>query len=464
MFLERGPDVTTHDVSDAADAARLSIIWQVLRQRWRLLIVVAALGALVGAGVSLVFSPGYQTSASVLLQGPRNPDELLTEAQVAHSSVVLDRAAAALRWDRSGTELADDVTAAVADGNIVEITAMGDTPEHAQQLADRVAQEYVTFSTQLMANTADASAQVSQEQQETLRQQIIETNQRISELHNSAGQGQTIDSVGVRTELESLRTALSQAVAKLDELDAVSGQAKMVVMGAAERPAGPAAPTMTHFVAGGAGLFFLLGLFGHLLMARSDKRLRNEPGIAAALGTGLLGGIDTPDVQAPEAEPAQRSLRQRLVGLIVPHGRSWDLPDLPAAADEAGLDIRYRRAVARLRGNLPTGPGRVLAVVTDDDLPARRVADRLGEVAADSRLTLDVVEVVAERPTVPDAGVPGVVVVVTAGTRTGWELVRLTEACADAGHGILGVVVAHRTKAPVEPGDKAEPALAGAAT
>jgi capsular polysaccharide biosynthesis protein len=462
MFLERGPDAMTHDVSDAADAARLSIIWQVLRQRWRLLIVITALGALVGAGVSLVFSPGYETSASVLLQGPRNPDELLTEAQVAHSTVVLDRTAAALRWNRSGTDLADDVTAAVADGNIIEVTAMGDTPEHAQQLADRVAQEYVTFSTQLMANTADASAQVSQEQQETLRQQIIETNQRISELHNSAGQGQTIDSVGVRTELESLRTALSQAVAKLDELDAVSGQAKMVVMGPAERPAGPATPTMTHFVAGGAGLFFLLGLFGHLLLARSDKRLRNEAGIATALGTGLLGGIDTPDVPEQATTQKQRSLREKLVGLVVPAGNPWDLPDLPAAADEAGLDIRYRRAVARLRERVPSGPGRVLAVVTDDDPAARRVADRLGAVAAESRLTLDVVEVTTARPTVPDAGVPGVVVVVTAGARTGWELVALTESCADAGHEVLGVVVAHRTKAAVPAEEQAEPALAGA--
>lgn len=448
---------------DAADTARLSIIWHVLRQRWRLLIVIAALGALVGAGASTVFSPGYQTSASVLLQGPRTADELLTEAQVAQSSVVLDRTAAALRWGRPGTELAEDVSAAVADGNIITVTATGDTPEHAQQLADRVAQEYVTFTTQLMANTADASAQVSQEQQQTLRQQIIETNQRISELHNAAGQGQTIDSVGVRTELESLRTALSQAVAKLDELDAVSGQAKMVVMGAAERPPGPAAPTMTHFVAGGAALFFLLGLFGHLLLARTDKRLRNEAGIAAALGSGVLGGIDVPDVPDVSVAPVQKTLRQKLVGLVVTDDRRlWDVPELPAAADETSLVVRYRRTVSRLREHLPTGPGRVLVVVVKDDAPAHRVAARLGEVAEESRLTLEVAEVSADRPVVPDAPVPGVLVVVTAGTRTGWELVGLTEACTDAGHGLLGVVVAHRTKAQEPTGDQAEPALAGA--
>jgi len=287
------------------DQARLAVIWQVLRLRWRLLVVITVLGALVGAGASLVFSPGYEASTSVVLQGPRDPDELLTEAQVAQSSVVLDRAAGALKWGVSGADLADEVSAAVADGNIIEITGTADTPERAQQLADRVAQEYVTFSTQLLSTTADASAQVSQEQQQTLRQQIIETNQKISDLHNSAGQGQTIDSVGVRTELEQLRTALSQAVAKLDELDAAGGQAKMVVMGPAERPLGPAAPTMTQFVGGGALLFFLVGLFGHLFAARADRRVRDETEIAAALGAGVLGGVEV--ASAPVAPATSRS-------------------------------------------------------------------------------------------------------------------------------------------------------------
>ncbi|MFI7679892.1 exopolysaccharide biosynthesis protein [Actinophytocola sp. NPDC049390] len=445
-------------VSDAADSARLAIIWHVLRLRWRLLLAIAVVGAVVGAGVSALFSPGYETSANVLLQGPRDPDELLTEAQVAHSSVVLDRAAAALRWGVSGTELADDVVAGVADGNIIGITAMADSPERAQQLADRVAQEYVTFSTQLTANSADPSAQLSQEQQETLRRQIIETNQKISDLHNSAGQGQTIESVGVRTELESLRSALSQAVAKLDELETVSGSSRIVVMGPADRPLGPAAPTMTHFVAGGAVVFFLLGLFGHLFAARTDRRLRDETQIGAALGTTVLGAIDVPE--EPSAAPEPATVWRRLARLVV-DDRPWRVPELPPAADEAGLEIRYRRAVSRLREHLPPGPGRVLAVVARDDAAARRAAARLADFAAETRLTVQVVEVAADRPTVPDDAVPGVLVVVTVGTWTGWQLVELTAACADAGHDVLGLVVTHRTRAVVRE-TRTEPALAGA--
>jgi capsular polysaccharide biosynthesis protein len=440
------------------DQARLSVVWQVLRLRWRLLIVIAVVGAFVGAGASLVFSPGYETSTSVVLQGARDPDELLTEAQVAQSSVVLDRAAGALKWGVSGADLVEHVTAAVAEGNIIEISATADTPERAQKLADRVAQEYVTFSTQLLSTTTDASAQVSQEQQQTLRQQIIETNQKISDLHNSAGEGQTIDSVGVRTELEQLRTALSQAVAKLDELDTASGQAKMVVMGPAERPLGPASPTMAELVGGGALLFLLVGVFWHLFAARSDRRVRDETEIASALGAGILGGVEVPASPCEAATGFQARLRTFFLG-----DRPWHLAALPPAVDDAGLSIRYRRVLSRLREQLPTGPGRLLAVVAADDPEARVVAARLAEFADEVRLTLAVREVDPARPTVPDEAVPGVVAIVTAGSRNGWELVGIAEACADAGHDVLGVVVTHRTEpAADEPQPEREPVLAGA--
>lgn len=442
------------------DTARLAVVWRVLSRRWRLLVVIAALGALVGAGASVLLSPGYETTASVLLQGPRDPDELLTEAQVAKSSVVLNRTAAALRWGVPGADLADDVTAVAADGNIISITATADSAERAQQLADRVAQEYVTFSTQLMANSADANAQLSQEQQQALRQQIIDTNQKISDLHNAAGQGQTIESVGVRTELESLRSALSEAVAKLDELDTAAGTGRMVVMGPSERPSGPAAPTMTHFVAGGAVVFFLAGLFGHLFAARADKRLRTESDIAAALGTTVLGGIDVPDV-VRDKEPAPRNVWHRLRDLVV-DDRPWHTPEPVAPTDEAGLEIRYRRVVARLREQLPPGPGRALVVVAEDDAEALLAAARIVDIADETRLSLRVCEVAADRPTVPEDRVAAVLVVATTGTRTAWELVGVTEACADAGHEVRGVVVTHRARAADRQAPDAEPVLAGA--
>lgn len=437
----------------APEAIRLTSLGRILRRRWRLLAALAVLGALVGAALSLVLSPGYQTSASVLLQGPRQADELLTEAQVAQSTTVLDRTATALGWNVSAADLQKSVTAAVADGNIIQITGTAGTPEKAQQLTDQVAQQYVAFSGQLLTNTSDAAAQLFQQQKEALRQQVAQTNQRITDLAAQTP-GTSVEGVQARTELESLRTQLGDAMTKLDEADAASSQAKMAVMGPAERPTGPASPTLTQLAAGGALVFFVGGVIGHLFAARADKRLRTESEIAAALGSPLLAEVDVPDEPAAPAGGWARLRR------LVWDGRPWNVPSVPTAGDEDGLTVRYRRALSRLRGGSQTGV-RVLVLVAVDDPTAHRAVARLALTAGTEHgaapVVLRLADVSARQPTVPeDRGVAGVVVVLTSGTRTGWELVGIAEACADAGHRMLGAVVAHRTE-PIETGRRAGP-------
>ena len=65
------------------DVLRLALIGQILRRRWRLLCVLAALGAAVGAAASLLWPPAYQSSSRVLLRGEFGKSQVLSEAQVA---------------------------------------------------------------------------------------------------------------------------------------------------------------------------------------------------------------------------------------------------------------------------------------------------------------------------------------------------------------------------------------------
>lgn len=98
------------------DTIRLVTIGRILRRRWRLLAVLAVVGALVGYGASvLVFPPRYTASAPVLLPGVWEERELLTQVDIATSLTVVDRAADALHWsDVSRTELRDHVSATAA--------------------------------------------------------------------------------------------------------------------------------------------------------------------------------------------------------------------------------------------------------------------------------------------------------------------------------------------------------------
>ncbi|ANS70366.1 hypothetical protein SLINC_8142 [Streptomyces lincolnensis] len=420
------------------DTIRLVTIGRVIHRRWRLLTVLAVVGALVGFGASVVFPPRYTTSASVLLSGQWEERELLTQTAIATSSVVVDRAADRLGWTAvSGNELRERVTATAAEGNIIKISGTADTPEHAQRLADQVAEEYVAFAARLAGDTTDPDVAT---RPEALRKLVVQTSRRITELADAADPGQSVESVQGRTELEKLRTSLLEAMEKLEQVDPSLNKANMVVMGPAARPAGEAPPTRTQFVAAGALLFFLLAVIGHLAAARVSRRPRTEPEMAAALGSPLLGSVDVP------GERRARRPRGRGPGAwtrwLLGVDTRWDTPTPQASDGEAGRQIRYRRVCARLRNQLPATRRQLLAVVPDDDDTARRAAERLAAEAGGDPL-LRVVELSVSRPLVPDrATESGAVVVIGAGSRTAGELAGIAEACADAGHDVVGIVIA----------------------
>ncbi|MET7646463.1 Wzz/FepE/Etk N-terminal domain-containing protein [Streptomyces sp. NPDC005426] len=428
------------------DTIRLVTIGRILRRRWRLLIVLTVVGALAGYGVSLLVPPRYTASASVLLPGQWEERALLTQAEVATSSEVVDRAAAALgRPGVSGAELRDRVSAKATDGNIVKISGTADTPERAQRLTDEVAQQFVTFAARIAGDSTDPDAAGP----EALRKKVEQTDRRITELADATDPGQTVESVQARTELEKLRTALREAMKKLDEADLATSKAGMVVMGPAARPTGEAPPTRTQLIGAGALLFFLLAVIGHLTAARMDRRLRTETEIAAALGSALLGTVDVPG-GLPAHRPRGRgplAWVRRLLGV----GTRWDMPAPRVSGDEAGVRIRYQRVCARLRDQLPA-PRRLLVVIPAGDELARRAAGQLvaeaeSDLSASASGTghpvLRVVEVSVPRPMVPDrATESGVLVVLSAGSWTAEELAGVAEACEDGRHEVVGVIVA----------------------
>ncbi|NDZ83974.1 polysaccharide biosynthesis protein, partial [Streptomyces sp. SID10115] len=389
------------------ETIRLATVGRILRRRWRLLAVLTLVGALVGYGASVVlFPPRYTASASVLLPGQWEERELLTQAQVATSSSVVDRAAAELGWkDVDATELKDKVGAKATDGNIIKISGTAESPERAQELSDRVAQEFVSFSARLTGGSTDDGTETGPE---ALRKKVEATNRRISELADSADPGRTVEGVQARTSLEKLRASLEEAMKKLDQAETVSGKAGMVVMGKSPKPTGEAPPTRTQLMAGGALLFLVSAVIGHLAAARTNRRLRTEPEIAAALRSELLGTVDVPDEGRAHRPDGPRAMVRHFLGLDT----RWDTPAPQRSADEAGRRIRYRRVCTRLRNKMPAAR-RLLVVVPEGDEVAHRAAGQLvAESASDPSVNaanrgypaLRVVEVPVSRPVVPDSG------------------------------------------------------------
>ncbi|MFI8257985.1 Wzz/FepE/Etk N-terminal domain-containing protein [Streptomyces filamentosus] len=436
------------------DTIRLVTIGRIVRRRRRFLTLLVLLGALTGYGASLLFPPRYTTTASVLLPGAWEERELLTQAQVATSSVVVDEVAAALDWPGvDGVELREHVTAKAADGNVIALSGTADTPERAQRLADLMAGRFVAFATQVIGDGTDPEAAA---RLEALRKTVAQTGRRITELAEATGPGRSVESVQTRTELEGLRTALQESVDKLEQAGPTSDKAKMVVMGPAVRPAGEAPPTRIQLVAAGALLFFLVAVLGHLTAARMSRRLRTGPEIATALDSVLLGGVDVPEKGAAHRPGGRgpRALLRRLVGLDV----RWDVPPPRTSGGEADRLVRHRRVHARLR-DLRPAPRRLLVLVPGGDDVAGRAAAELVS-GADGDPLLRAVEVSVDEPMVPDrAGESGALVVVSAGRLTAAELAGLSGACADAGHELVGVVLAGTVR--IRPGRPPGRAAAG---
>lgn len=477
------------------DVVRLALIGRIVRRRWRLLVALAAVGALLGFGASLLVSPGYESASKVLLQGPRDEEELLTEAQIAMSQVVLDRTAAALGWI-TGAELRGSVTATVVEGNVIELSGTAVTPRRSVELTDRATREYVTFSTQIVDDAANAATQVLQDRRATVQRRIDETGARITELQRSPVLGEASDAgAQVRAELDRLGGALNDANAELDDIDGRAAESE--AESASNRSAvgvlepavlrGPAEPTLGQLTTGGAVLFGLLGVFGLVAAARMDRRLRGTADIAAALGSPVLASVDV--AVAPGESPTRsgtdtpkRRIRTRLLNLMR-DDVGWDVAGGPARGRGPSEDVRYRRVLTRLRGATDADL-RLLVLVPEDDAVARRAVAQLAIAAANApvsvvtdsavvteltraaagragphalpvmvrassapapsaaRTELRVVEFLADRPTVPECGpVCGVLIVLCAGTRTAWELIGLAGACLDAGHPVLGALV-----------------------
>ncbi|MBV8992639.1 MAG: exopolysaccharide biosynthesis protein [Pseudonocardiales bacterium] len=439
------------------DVVRLSVIGQILRRRWRLLLALALLGALVGAAASLLWPPSYESSSRVLVQGEPDKARVLSEAQIAMSLVVLDRAAAGLNWGVTGSGLRDSVTAAVADGNVIEIKATADSPERARQLADAVTQQYVAFSTELLTKTASASGEVLLPRKDNLLKQIADMNWRISELQGSVGPVYAANAQGAaaRADLQQLDSNRMDAVKELNDLEGRIAKAQALATASRENfsvieppvaPPAPAAPIRLEMIAGGAALAAALSVFALLAVRQADRRLRRGSDIAAALGAPVVGAVEAPVGAVVESatngssngHDADRQRPRAVLG----NGASRDAAGITSGADQSLEYLRYRRVLARLRGAADELV-RTLVVIVDDDVLAPLAAGRLAtEVAGDEATVLSVVAVSAARPIIPDShDVTGVLIVVTSGTRTAWELLAVAEACHDAGYPVAGVLM-----------------------
>jgi capsular polysaccharide biosynthesis protein len=460
----------------------LALIWRLVRSRWVVLLFLAIVGAGLGAALSPVLSPGYVSTAKVLLQGDRSSSDAAGETQIATSLILLDHVADKLPGGLTGRQLADRVSAELADGNVLVINGAGPTPPEAQQLTDTLTNEYIGFAAQIIADATNAMASNTKQARTVIQQKIDDANKQITAIQASpVVTAPGPDGDRARSDLEEQQRIVGDATKDLEKLDSASEIAALnaTLRGANARviqlaslPLAVAPPSPLQLVLVGMAALVVLGVLGHLVAMRNDKRLRRAQDMADAVGAPMLGILG--------ASPTPVRVRPSLVRRILSDDRRWVSPGHTVLDNGRARDVRYLRLLHRLAPD--DRPAQILAVVPDgDDLALNALVD-LGVVAAEggatvalvtdteaviaratnaaegrgvesrftagsdagtpaASLTILLAQVAASQPTVAETeAADAALLLVEVGTRTGWELAGIAGACVDAGQPLLGLV------------------------
>jgi hypothetical protein len=276
-----------------------------LRQRWRTIAAMTALGIAAGA-LYVVLIPAQLSSTTLLLfaqasglptPGQESPTD--TQVLIVRSTPVLNKAGALVKPALSGSEVQRRVKVDAKTSNLIEIQASSRDARQAQTLSQAVADSYIATLNAAAGSLAAVPPQLASRetaltsQLKDLRAQIASTTQRL--------QGENPTSSDGRRDAQLLAQLTNNQANLLVQLDKVQATADQATNGALVTPeiVQPAAPAtgpskirrlVTWALIGGlvaaAGTALVL-----LIRRRRDPRLRARDDLADAVGSSLLAVV-----------------------------------------------------------------------------------------------------------------------------------------------------------------------------
>ncbi|MFI0351474.1 Wzz/FepE/Etk N-terminal domain-containing protein [Actinomadura sp. 9N407] len=309
-----------------------------LRQRIRLLVVLAVLGAGLGVAVAVLLPAQYSANATVLvspLEGnPYSPEgrgddlvNLETEAQLVGTDAVARIAQQRLKGSDLG-KLRSQVSVSVPPNTqVLNITYTAASAGDARAGSSAFAEAYLEFRRQRAQSVLNGRIQKLKDQSATVEARLRAATQKLAGASGSQ-----------RTYFTQRITAYTNQLGVIDEQSNDISSTPISpgqVINPATAPSGAAVMRMVIFGAGGLPAGLALGVFLVWLRQRLDQRLR-VPEQIEALGLRLLSTI--PD------EPAEAG------------GGVLALVDTPKSAPKSATGEAYRRLRSGLVAHIPETP------------------------------------------------------------------------------------------------------------
>jgi len=275
------------------------------------------------AGATIIGADGSQFSSS-----PERNLEI--QVQLMQGRPLIEKTIETLGLDASPEQLAKRVQiAAVGRTNIVSVTVRSSDPQQAADVANTLADSYVTWSRDYKRESLRAAIDEVESRLEEARAEVIALSELIER------EGETANLTSELTIATTSYTTLSSQLENLkvsEQLEVGSGR----VVGPAMANAQPVAPTpMRDGILGlGVGLVFGLGMA--FVYEQLDTTIRTAEDVAPLYGAPILGIIP--------AERAKAGEKRRLTII--------SSPDSPAA--EAYRGLRHSLDFAHARDNVKT--------------------------------------------------------------------------------------------------------------
>lgn len=251
---------------------------KVLTDGWKWILTAAAIGAVLGAVVGLVWPKVYEATAVMTLEQPGETLNMETERLNASSAAVM--AIAAEELGVSVGEVRESTTVQVPRGALaLEFLAVRSTPEEAAEFANAMAEALMTYT--VSGQTASSQNRV------TLLEERIETLE--SELAEA-------DPESRRAEV--LAENLTEAEGELVEVELGledSRPSYATLVSPAQPPSSPTLPGVPVFAAGG---LFAGGLLGMCVVMLWFRRSPNTAGTSQA-----APAVEEPLAPATRATP-----------------------------------------------------------------------------------------------------------------------------------------------------------------
>ncbi len=480
------PAVSDHMTEQPLDLGR---VLRVLRRRWLWLVGLVGVGVAYGVLLTVVQSPVYEARSLVLLppsatDGQGRPVRSMeTEAHIAASADILDRAGSAFNPPLTSRTLRKRVHTTALSADILEIRMDAGSAVGAKQLADAVANAYVGYSNGATAVQADSQVGV-------LQSQGAELDQRIRQLESDINAGTTrLDGLDQRSAEAARQSALIDAM-RTEQVDAsrqlstVNGRIADVKLNAelssrgtrvlqlADTPSRPTHPRPVLNLGGGAAV----GLLGAMVLAlafdRNDSRLRRRDDIAAAVGAPVVASLAVPragvdrckallDLWEPNVIESL-ALRQaftrlgvaddqppaNLIVVTLPGDRAGPILALELSAFAASMETSTALVIASADGATAHLRSACSAQRSGSIRPRLSVYDLTAAAGsvdlARADLSIAVVVADGEALSTPTWGRRTLIALaVTAGYGTPEALAAASLACAESGYPVRGIFVAN---------------------